>query len=115
MIGWHGQQFKEFSRDYQCFTHYASIEYLDYMHTMMTSAPTMGWRSWEGEEESKPETGKAEPVKITQQQIEAIKAMMGGHMPLKMEAALNQMKEGKMPEGVPPDMLQMIKSMTGGH
>ena len=48
-------------------------------------------------------------------QIEAIKAMMGGHMPSKMEAALNQTKEGKMPEGVPPDMLQMIKSMTGGH
>ncbi len=120
IIGWHGQQFKEFSRDYQCFTHYASIEYLEYMHTMMTSAPTMGWRSWGGEEAQsgpKPPSagGKPEPVKITQEQIDAIKRMMGGKVPPKMEAALDAMKEGKMPEGVPPEMLQMIRSMTGGH
>ena len=115
MIGWHGQQFKEFSRDYQCFTHYASIEYLDYMHTMMTSAPTMGWRSWKGEDEPRPDAARAEPVKLTQQQIDAIKAMMGGRMPPKMEAALEQMKEGRTLDGITPVMLQMIRSMTGGH
>ncbi|MBR2255566.1 MAG: AAA family ATPase [Candidatus Methanomethylophilaceae archaeon] len=113
IIGWHGQQFKEFSRDYQCFTHYASIEYLDYMHTMMTSAPTMGWRSWGGSDT--PVSKPMGAVSITEKQIESIKAMMGGRLPPKMEAALNEMKEGRMPEGVLPDMLRMIQSMTGGR
>ncbi|MBR7005552.1 MAG: AAA family ATPase [Candidatus Methanomethylophilaceae archaeon] len=116
MIGWHGQQFKEFSRDYQCFTHYASIEYLDYMHTMMTSAPTMGWRSWGGADDGGAAVGPAvqKPMRITQAQIGAIKSRMGGIVPPRMEAALNAMKEGRTPEGVPPEMIGMIKTMTGG-
>lgn len=117
MIGWHGQQFKEFSRDYQCFTHYASIEYLEYMHTMMTSAPTMGWMSWEGAD-AMADPGAGEkgqgPTRITQRHVDAIKAMMGGRIPAKMEAALEQMKEGKAPEGASPEMLRMIRSVTGG-
>ncbi len=115
MIGWHGQQFKEFSRDYQCFTHYASIEYLDYMHKMMTSAPTMGWRSWEGGSVPQPDAAVSESAGITRQQIDAVRAMMGGRMPPEMEAALGRMKEGKTPEGIPPDMLRMIRSMAGGR
>lgn len=48
IIGWHGQQMKEFSRSYQCFTHYAAIEYLDYLHALMVGCPEAGWRSWGG-------------------------------------------------------------------
>ncbi len=116
MIGWHGQQFKEFSRDYQCFTHYASIEYLDYMHTMMTSAPTMGWRSWGGSDDGGAAVGPAvrKPLRITQAQIDAIRSRMGGIVPPRMEAALNAMKEGRTPEGAPPEMIEMIRTMTGG-
>lgn len=50
MIGWHGQQMKEFSRSYECFTHYAAIEYLEYLHTLMVGCETAGWRAWGGAE-----------------------------------------------------------------
>ena len=46
MIGWHGQQMKEFSRSYQCFTHYAAIEYLGYLHTLMVGCAEAGWKKW---------------------------------------------------------------------
>lgn len=52
MIGWQGQQMKEFSRTSQCFTHYASIEYLSYLHTMMVAADDAGWRRWGGTEQA---------------------------------------------------------------
>ena len=124
MIGWHGQQFKEFSRSFECFTHYASIEYLEYLHTLLLSAPNMGWRSWGGtdgtgysgsapplfrQEEKKPD-GK--PL-ITDAQIEKIRAMMGGNIPPNMEKGLQEMKAGRMPAGMPPGMLDMIKNMGG--
>lgn len=46
MIGWHGQQMKEFSRSYECFTHYAAIEYLGYLHTLMVGCAEAGWKKW---------------------------------------------------------------------
>lgn len=113
MIGWHGQTFKEFSRDYQCFTHYASIEYLSYMCAMMRSSPTVGWRSWGSIDVVRPAPKEAAPVKITQAQIEKIRAMMGGTIPPEMEKALDEMKEGRVPKGVPPQMLQMVQAMGG--
>ena len=48
MIGWQHQQMKEFSRTNQCYTHYASIEYLNYLHTMLVGCPVAGWRTWGG-------------------------------------------------------------------
>lgn len=139
MIGWHGQQFKEFSRSYQCFTHYASIEYLSYMYTMMVSAPTPGWRSWGGPEPensgfAKPpgfgasekkkeqekqefriddEDSEAEPL-ITDAQIAMVRQMMGGAIPPMMESALQELKKGRVPPGLPPQMLDMIKNLKGG-
>ena len=41
---------KEFSRSYQCFTHYAAIEYLDYLHNLMVGSKEAGWRRWGGAE-----------------------------------------------------------------
>ena len=52
MIGWHGQQMKEFGRASQCFTHYASIDYLDYLHTLMVGCPEAGWRRWGATEQA---------------------------------------------------------------
>ncbi len=128
MIGWHGQQFKEFSRSYQCFTHYASIEYLDYMHNLLLSAPTMGWRAWGGQEalghfggdkpkgfrptehELKKMAAEGKQL-ITDEKIESIRRMMGGTIPPQMEKALEELKQGRIPDNIPPQMLQMI---TGG-
>ncbi len=118
IIGWHGQQFKEFSRSYQCFTHYASIEYLDYLHNLLLSAPTMGWRSWGGAEAlghfggAKPPGFKPNGKKplITDAQIEKIKQMMGGSIPPQMAAGFEELKNGRVPAGMPPQMLEMIKT-----
>ena len=128
MIGWHGQQFKEFNRSYQCFTHYASIEYLEYMHTLLLSAPTMGWRNWGGQEAlghfggAKPPGFKpnerelrrmAEEGKplITDEKIESIRRMMGGNIPPEMESALQELRQGRVPANIPPHILQMIGGM----
>lgn len=139
MIGWHGQQFKEFSRSYQCFTHYASIAYLEYMYTMMVSAPVPGWRAWGGQDaashtgfakppgfgasekkKEKPEfeikedeSGDAKPL-ITDAQIAMVRQMMGGSIPPMMESALEELKKGKIPDGLPPQVLDMIKRLNGG-
>ena len=63
IIGWHGQQMKEFSRSYQCFTHYAAIEYLDYLHNLMVGSKEAGWRKWGGAEAAVPRGMPSEATK----------------------------------------------------
>ena len=63
IIGWHGQQMKEFSQSYQCFTHYAAIEYLDYLHNLMVGSKEAGWRKWGGAEAAVPRGMPSEATK----------------------------------------------------
>lgn len=115
MIGWGGMQMKEFSRSYQCFTHYASIEYLDYLHTLMVSSKTVGWRSWGGPEARSqwdmpmPPMGGARPASGMSQGV--ADAMRSGRMPEGMPPGIAEaLKSGKMPAGMPHGMAEAIRS-----
>lgn len=130
IIGWHGQQFKEFSRTYQCFTHYASIEYLDYMYTMMVSAPDPGWRRWGGPDAavtsgsdrpsgprrsggSRTEDGVAGPL-ISEAQVATLRRTMRGSLTPAVEGAVEEPRRGRAPERISPHMPDTIRDPKGG-
>ena len=106
MFGWRGQQMKEFSPTYQCFTHWAAIEFLDYYHMLLISCESPGWRSWGGADSQ--EAGGAGGTAMA-------------NMPPAMAAAISGVKDepeaGKeeAPAGAKPSgMGGMMASMMGG-
>ncbi len=109
IIGWGGQQMKEFSAAYQCFTHLASINCLDYYHTLMVGCKTAGWHSWGGPEAealwSRPAGmfGGPPPGARPGTSESAPKGM-----PPAVAAAL---ASGKMPDKMPAGMAEALKSM----